>query len=71
MENILSLADHFKAVIDFNRTKVYSSAITYCLDGKTVHTKYDDGCCHKTRIKGSPCPLGWICPYDRKVDLLI
>lgn len=23
----------------------------------------DDGCCHKTRIKDGPCPIGWKCPY--------
>lgn len=22
-----------------------------------------DGCCHKTRLAGSSCPLGWVCPY--------
>lgn len=22
-----------------------------------------DGCCHKTRLRGSGCPLGWKCPY--------
>lgn len=23
----------------------------------------DDGCCHKTRLIDSPCPLGWECPH--------
>ncbi len=25
---------------------------------------HDPRCCHKTRIRGWPCPLGQICPYD-------
>ena len=23
----------------------------------------DDGCCHKTRLRGAPCPLGLKCPF--------
>ena len=22
-----------------------------------------DGCCHKTRMVGSSCPVGWKCPF--------
>lgn len=25
-----------------------------------------DGCCHKTRIKGGSCPVGWKCPYIKE-----
>ncbi len=25
-----------------------------------------DGCCHRTRIKDAACPLGLVCPFDRK-----
>lgn len=23
----------------------------------------DDGCCHKTRLRDAPCPIGRRCPY--------
>lgn len=23
----------------------------------------DDGCCHKTRLRDAPCPMGRRCPY--------
>ncbi len=23
----------------------------------------EDGCCHKTRLRDAPCPIGWKCPY--------
>ena len=28
-----------------------------------------DGCCHKTRIKDGPCPIGWTCPYIVEIDI--
>jgi hypothetical protein len=28
----------------------------------------DDGCCHRTRLRGAPCPLGRACPYDKPVE---
>jgi hypothetical protein len=26
-----------------------------------------DGCCHKTRLLGAPCPLGWTCPFPNRL----
>ncbi len=23
-----------------------------------------DGCCHRTRVRGAACPVGWACPHD-------
>jgi len=28
----------------------------------------NDGCCHKTRLKDGPCPIGWKCPYIKESD---
>ena len=30
-----------------------------------------DGCCHKTRILGAPCPLGWKCPFPNRLPVII
>jgi hypothetical protein len=27
--------------------------------------RLDEGCCHRTRLVGAPCPVGRACPYDR------
>lgn len=27
-----------------------------------------DGCCHKTRLKYAPCPVGWKCPYIAEAE---
>lgn len=28
----------------------------------------DDGCCHKTRLRDAPCPLGLVCPHINKEE---
>jgi hypothetical protein len=28
-----------------------------------------DGCCHKTRLKGDLCPVGWKCPHIKEEDV--
>jgi hypothetical protein len=25
-----------------------------------------DGCCHKTRVMGATCPVGWKCPFIKE-----
>lgn len=32
-----------------------------------VETKADD-CCHRTRVRGAPCPAGRACPHDSNVS---
>lgn len=27
-----------------------------------------NGCCHKTRLKGSGCPIGWKCPHIKEAE---
>lgn len=37
------------------------------MDAQTASiAKGGDGCCHKTRMKDSPCPIGWKCPYVKE-----
>lgn len=32
---------------------------------RTLHPEwFDRACCHKTRLRDAPCPLGRKCPYD-------
>lgn len=31
----------------------------------TFDCRLSDGCCHKTRVVGHPCPVGYACPFDR------
>lgn len=34
----------------------------------TAGILHDDGCCHRTRIVGFPCPSGYVCPFDPPSD---
>lgn len=36
------------------------------IDHASLRRASPDGCCHKTRRGGWPCPLGWKCPHDGK-----
>lgn len=41
------------------------------MDAQTASiAKGGDGCCHKTRMKDSPCPIGWKCPYIKAEENL-
>jgi chromosome segregation ATPase len=40
--------------------------ITYLRAARTLYAQSlgsDDGCCHKTRLKDGPCPVGRKCPH--------
>lgn len=34
-------------------------------DRDSIARQLEDGCCHRTRIKGAACPLGLACPFDQ------
>jgi len=50
---------------DFVTSNYYAYKNGFVLADGIRELKEDDGCCHKTRIKGSGCPIGRKCPYDR------
>jgi len=42
----------------------YPYEIEYCVFGpEIIQPTTDDGCCHKTRLKDAPCPVGRTCPH--------
>jgi hypothetical protein len=43
---------------NMTRRQAAVAAVTYW---KRQH--WNDECCHKTRLVGAPCPIGWKCPY--------
>lgn len=41
---------------------------TPSVDHAYLRAQSSDGCCHKTRLRDAPCPIGWKCPYIKEAS---
>lgn len=45
-----------------------TDALRVVCRGESREVAPDDGCCHKTRLRDAPCPLGLVCPHINKEE---